>query len=170
MTKAIQPLVLALLVAGAAVAASPARAAEIPLNKSAGFGMTWAKLGHNATYSADEVGCSNCNPYTGDTACSSALPILCVKTEAAPNPGLATDTYNGWIGGQIYLTAPVAGNQIGSVAGANARCAAAFGAGYQIAEFHHPSGGWNWYAYGNVNGATRFWVNIGDQSANCWNP
>lgn len=170
-TKTLRPLLASVLLAlaGLAGTAGAARAADVPIDKSSGFGMTWAKLTHNSTYSADEVGCSGCNAYTGDTACSTALPVLCVKKESAPNPGIATDSYNGWIGGQVYLTAPVAGNQLGSLAGANARCAAAFGPGYQMAEFHHPGGGWNWYAYGNVNGASRFWVSISDTQGNCWN-
>ena len=32
------------------------------------------------------------------------------------------------------------------------------------------SGGWGARGYGNLNIASRFWVYISDQPANCWNP
>jgi hypothetical protein len=37
-----------------------------------------------------------------------------------------------------------------------------------MAEFHHPQGGWNWWARGNVRTDRRFWIAIDDQPANCW--
>lgn len=132
-------------------------------------GMTWAKTSHNATYSTDAVNCSGCNAYSGDTSCAAALPILCVLVDGAPNPGLPSDFYNGWARGFIYLSPSVAGTALGSVANANAICAANFGAGYRMAEFHDGAGGWGWQAYGNVGTASRFWVYINDQPGNCWN-
>ncbi len=132
-------------------------------------GMTWAKTSHNSTHSVDSVSCSGCDPYVGDTSCATSLPVLCVRLDGSPNPGVPVDFYNGWIGGHIHLTPPVAGTSLTSLATANALCASNFGAGYAIGEFHHPGGGWGWQAYGNVNNASRFWVYINDQAANCWN-
>ncbi|HRC85202.1 MAG TPA: flagellar hook-length control protein [Thermoanaerobaculia bacterium] len=147
-----------------------ALASATALLASGGRGMTWAKDLHNSTYSVDHVGCSSCDPYVGDTLCTTALPVLCVRNDASPNPGVATDFYNGWIAGHIHLTPAVLGTSLSSLAAANSLCVSYFGPGYQMAEFHHPAGGWTWYAYGNVNNATRFWVSINDQTANCWNP
>jgi hypothetical protein len=135
-----------------------------------GFGMTWAKSAHETVYSTDKVACGSCNPYTGETACTTALPILCIRQDGSGNPGLVTDYYNGWASGHIHLTPPVAGTALTSLAAANMWCVSTFGTGYRMAEFHDGLGGWGWSAYGNVNGATRFWVYINDQSGNCWNP
>jgi hypothetical protein len=134
-------------------------------------GMTWAKVSHNSTFSTDTVNCAGCDAYHGETSCTTALPILCLYSDGAPNPGLPVGTYNGWAHGFIYLTAPIAGTSIGSLANANALCAANFGTSYRMAEFHHDTGngGWGWQAYGNVSTASRFWVYINDQPANCWN-
>ncbi len=132
-------------------------------------GMTWAKTSHNSTFSTDAVTCAGCNAYTGETSCATALPILCLYADGAPNPGLPASFTNGWARGFIYLTPPVAGTALGSLANANALCAANFGPSYRMAEFHDGAGGWGWQAYGNISTASRFWVYINDQSANCWN-
>jgi hypothetical protein len=133
-------------------------------------GMTWAKIAHTAANGVDHVGCQGCNAYSGDTACSTALPLLCIRPDGAPVPaGVTVDFNDGWIGGNIGLSAPVRGDQLVSLANADLICQNAFGPGYQMAEFHHPSGGWSWSSRGNVDPATRFWVSINDQPANCWN-
>ncbi|HRC85086.1 MAG TPA: sialidase family protein, partial [Thermoanaerobaculia bacterium] len=98
-------------------------------------GMAWLKTSHNATYGADLVGCNGCDPYVGDTSCAASLPILCIKPDGAPNPGLPTDFYNGWIGGNIGLTPPYQGFALSSLANANALCASFFGPGWVMAEF-----------------------------------
>jgi hypothetical protein len=140
-----------------------------PTAAQARNGMTWSKSSHQTTYSTDKVDCAGCNPYTGDISCTTALPILCFKSDGSPNPGLTIDFYNGWKGGHIYLTPPVLGTQLLSVANANSICQSYFGPGYEIAEFHHPGGAWSWSAYGRVATSSRFWVYINDQAANCWN-
>ncbi|HXU31227.1 MAG TPA: flagellar hook-length control protein [Thermoanaerobaculia bacterium] len=132
-------------------------------------GLTWGKGSHNATYSVDTVGCGSCDPYVGDTLCNQSLPILCIRQDASPNPGVATSFYNGWAAGHIHLTPPQVGTSLGSLANADAICTSYFGPGYRMAEFHDGSGGWAWQAYGNVNAAFRFWLYINDQPANCWN-
>lgn len=131
-------------------------------------GMTWMKLSHSPTYSTDAVGCPDCNPYTGDTPCSTQLPILCLRRDVSPNPGLATGSNNGWAGGHISLTQPISGLALEDLANANSLCEAAFGPGYVMGEFHDGGGGWNWNAYGNVKTGTRFWVYINDTAGNCW--
>jgi len=135
-----------------------------------GYGLTWSKLSHETSYSTDKVTCAGCNAYTGDTACTTVLPVLCIKNDSSPNPGLVIDYYNGWAGGHIYQTPAVAGTTLTSLSAADALCASSFGSGYRMAEFHDGAGGWGWSAYGNIAGTSRFWVYINDQNANCWNP
>ena len=68
-----------------------------------------------------------------------------------------------------------------SQADADALCAAQFGSGWRLAEFHDPvregsgengepprHGGWNFYAAGALDTSTRYWVANNDQAANCW--
>ncbi|HXU31228.1 MAG TPA: hypothetical protein VN851_11670, partial [Thermoanaerobaculia bacterium] len=132
-------------------------------------GMTWTKVSHTATYGADKVGCTDCDPYVGNTPCTTALPILCINADGAPNPGIATDPNNGWIGGNLGLTPNQRGDLLLGIANANAICQSSFGTGWVMAEFHHPGGGWRWSSHGDIRDASRFWVYINDQPANCWN-
>jgi hypothetical protein len=141
----------------------------LPVWASGGYGMTWAKFNHNSSNGTDEVGCSGCDAYTGDTDCSNYLPILCYKYDGSSVPsGLTPDFYNGWKYGHIAVTLPVQGTDLTSLSAANQICEDYFGSGYEIAEFHHNLGGWSWWAFGNVRNDYRFWAYINDQSANCW--
>ncbi|HEX4960343.1 MAG TPA: flagellar hook-length control protein [Thermoanaerobaculia bacterium] len=143
---------------------------SVPTWASGGFGMTWVKGSHNSTDGTDLVGCSGCNPYVGDTACSTSLPVLCFKSDGSPTPAdLTPGFYTGWKGGHISTTPPVPGTMLTSLAAANQICVNYLGAGYGIAEFHSPQGGFNWSAYGDVRTDYRFWTYINDQNANCWN-
>lgn len=143
---------------------------SLPALASGGYGMTWAKSGHGASPGVDLVSCANCDPYTGDTACSTALPVLCINKDGSPAPaGLATNFYYGWAQGNIATTLPTPGTALTSLAAADNICTVFFGSGWRMAEFHDGNGGWNWYAYGNVRADTRFWVHVNDQPANCWN-
>ncbi|MDP8211890.1 MAG: hypothetical protein P9X22_01185, partial [Candidatus Zapsychrus exili] len=72
---------------------------------------------------------------------------------------------------------------------ANSICSSQLGAGYKIAEHHDgrwvlgmsttqyygatwpattSRGGWTFWANGNISSASRFWVYINNQDANCW--
>lgn len=112
-------------------------------------GMSWAKEGHNPVLGIDAVGChgggQSCEPRVGDTACGTALPVLCLKLDGSARPNyrihrsggdLPDKFYRGWAGGHIATTAPVAGTALGSAAEADALCATTFGAGWRMAEFH----------------------------------
>ena len=132
-------------------------------------GMTWRKIDHNSSFGADRIDCNGCDAYFGETSCSTYLPVLCINIEGSPNPGISTTFYSGWTGGNIAHTAPVQGTSLGSLANANLLCSAFLGAGWRMAEFHDGGGGWGFWAYGNVNSATRFWTYINDQPSNCWN-
>ncbi len=135
----------------------------------AGNGMTWKKGSHDSTLGTDIVGCAQCDPYVGDTPCSSKLPILCIKQDGSEKPNdLVIDFYCGWASGHIGLTFPVRGDLLTSVNDANLICEYQFGEGYRMAEFHDGNGGWNWNAYGNIDDSTRFWVYNDQTSGNCW--
>lgn len=145
-------------------------------------GMAWVKRAHNGALGTDMVGCVSCNPYAGDTACSSELPLLCIKKNGYADPGVTpSGEYYGWTGAHIASTVPVRGFAIRTVADADAICVAHFGPEWQLAEFHDGNGGWNWHAVGDLG--NRFhtpgrpemdepqmgmWVHINDQDGNCW--
>jgi len=148
-----------------------------------GMGMTWKKQSHHDTLGVDKVGCSGCDAYQGDTSCSTKLPILCLKQDNSPDPGvpilptnasMPDDFYNGWAEGHIGLTLPVRGDALMGVQDANDICRFFVGSDYRIGEHHDGKrqsggyGGWNWYAYGDVNDSSRFWAHVNGQPANCW--
>lgn len=138
-------------------------------------GMTWRLISTNSPTGTIRVGCGNneCDPRQGDTACTTALPILCIKKTGAgfplPLPATVnnTDRYNKWSGGVVGTTSPTV--PPATLAGANSLCAQQFGADWRVSEFHD---GWGWYfqAYGGVGDPShRFWVHINDQpNGRCW--
>ncbi|MFY1686737.1 S8 family peptidase [Plantactinospora sp. WMMB782] len=128
------------------------------------------------------------NPYQGDTPAGTSLPILCLSQYDAPVPaGVTPDQYNGWSGGSMQLSAPVPGIRLSSPAEADRICAASFGGGWKMAEFHdgyyflrppfpglplpprRARSGWNLWGHGTLPADTRFWVHINDQAGNPWN-
>jgi hypothetical protein len=170
-------------------------------------GMTWGVNKYIADLDITRVHCYGqvgpnrgpCDPYQGDTSCSAALPLLCVKVDGSPRPpyalipcpscAMSDEYYNGWAEGSIGLTAPAQGNAFASLADADAYCAAQLGEGYKVAEHHSgryvygmdennfygdtwpantSAGGWGLYAPGQLADTSRFWVDINDQDANCW--
>lgn len=134
-------------------------------------GMTWTKVDHNFAFGTDRFNCSGCNAYQGETLCSEAHQVLCHRPDGSPNPGLPVNGNDGWVGGNIGLSPAIRGDQLLSLANANAVCSNFFGPGWAMAEFHHPLGGWGWSSHGNVQApnGSRFWTYINDQAANCWN-
>lgn len=132
------------------------------------FGMTWRVLERNGSYS--HVGSDALtNPYVGDTNPTASLPILCLNQDnRPPPPGFVFDFYNGWVRGEIRLTAPVMGSSLTSRATADNICASTFGGAYRMGEFHDGGGGWSWWGQGVLSSASRFWVAISDQPANPW--
>jgi hypothetical protein len=142
-------------------------------------GMTWGKYGVDPITGVLQVGCQpidgsgDCNAYHGDTSCTTPLPILCKNPLALPQPATFTvppDSLHQWSGNVVATTPPVAPAtaNLNSRAAVNAYCAAQFGAGWEVAEFHD-GWGWNFTSYGNVGPASRFWVDINDQpDGNCW--
>jgi hypothetical protein len=137
-------------------------------------GLTWELLSTNPKTRTVDVGCrDSCDAYGGDTPCTTALPILCIKKTGKGFPLLVptgvdnSNQYHRWAGGVVQTTRPVA--PPGLLAVADAFCAKEFGVGWRVAEFHD---GWGWHfqaAKGGSDLAPRFWVHINDQpGATCW--
>jgi hypothetical protein len=137
-------------------------------------GLTWQLMATNSPTGTIRVGCGiGCDARYGDTPCTAALPLLCIKKTGVgfplPRPASVNDTspYNRWSGGVVGTTSSTVPPT--TLVGANTLCAKEFGADWRVAEFHD---GWGWYfqAYGGVGDPTkRFWVHINDQpGATCW--
>lgn len=143
-------------------------------------GMTWRLNQRFSAYEVVDVGCGGepgrCDPYVGDTPCTTALPYLCFEPgDAAPPDGLAPgNAYHRWSGGAVRLTpdawAP-ATDGVETFADADAICADAYGEGWRVVRFHD-GWGWNLRAFGDLPEvdarADRFWALIDDQAqGNC---
>lgn len=108
----------------------------------------------------------SCDAYVGDTACSSVLPVLCLRQDGRPAPEWSLR--ENWGEGEIALAPPVPGASFDRQADADAYCRSHLGAGWRLAE-HHDGGGWQLHANGRIAPASRFWVANNDMPANCWN-
>lgn len=142
-------------------------------------GMTWG-LRTPAPESVNgvaHVGCTDkdggkCDPYQGDTVCSTPLPILCHRPMKFQKPAnLKEDRWDKWSGGIIGTTNPMPAPA--TLAQANSECVKEFGPGWRVAEHHdaYPgTSGWVFSAYGNVGTkGKRFWTDIKNQpNGVCW--
>lgn len=151
-----------------------ALALAMQADAQSGKGMTWKFIGTNSPTGTVKVGCAvSCNAYNGDTPCTTALPLLCIKKSGAgfplPLPPSVDNSsqYYRWSGGIIGTTAATV--PPATLAAANALCVQTFGPDWRVAE-HHDGWGWQLQAYGGVGDPTkRFWVHINDQpGATCW--
>ncbi|MER0244079.1 hypothetical protein AAHZ94_19135 [Streptomyces sp. HSW2009] len=143
-----------------------------------GKALTWTFLADGPGGTVQVGGGPLADPYQGDTSTSTALPVLCLKVDGSPVPaGLTPDFYAGWSRGHVAVSNPVRGNRLTSLAVANGVCENTFGKGWRFAEFHDgrygpnlaDTGGWSFWAHGDVPVGTRFWTHINDQPANPWN-
>ncbi|MFV8126972.1 hypothetical protein [Streptomyces syringium] len=171
---------LALGAAALAVAGStmtPTAAAATPSGDANGKAMTWTLLADGPSGTVQVGGGPLSNPYQGDTSTATALPLLCLRIDGRPAPaGITPGFYAGWARGAVAATGPIRGTRLTSRAVADGVCANSFGPGWRMAEFHdgrygpglENSGGWSYWAYGDVPAGTRFWTAINDQPANPW--
>ncbi len=120
------------------------------------------------------------NPYRGDTNCNIPLSLLCINRDFSSPPGTSSrghDYYDGWAGGRLRATVPILGTELTSLGVANQRCESTFGPGWRMVSFHDGAygaqvgeiSGWDLWAYGGLESARRYWINVGDQPANPWN-
>ncbi len=105
---------------------------------------------------------------------------------------MTKEYYRGWTGGEIALTPPILGSDLTSREVADELCRKYCGKGFRMADFHdgkyvkgmdydhffgqkwpgaarRQTGGWYFWAFGDIPDNSRFWVAIGDQNSNCWN-
>jgi len=142
-------------------------------------GMTWGVRDPQpeTVNGVAHVGCHDaaggkCEPYNGDTLCSTPLPILCHNPMQLRKPANLTESqWDRWSGGLIGTTNPMAAPS--TLADANAECVKEFGDGWRVAEHHdaYPgTSGWAFSAYGNVGTkGKRFWTDIKNQpNGICW--
>ncbi|MEV5508080.1 flagellar hook-length control protein [Streptomyces orinoci] len=164
--------------AATALLAAPAGAAPAqPAGPGTHAGLTWGKMADGPDGTV-QVGTGNSgNPYQGDTPASAVLPVLCLNVDGSPVPdGITPGFYAGWAQGTVAASRPVRGSRLNSLTAANSVCQAQFGAGWRIAEFHDghfgpdlaSTGGWSFWAYGDLPAGTRMWTYINDQRANPW--
>ncbi len=133
-------------------------------------GMTWSLRNTHASGAIRIGGDSQSNPSSGDTQCSTQLPLLCIKMEGIPKPNTLTtpSRYHQWTGGRVEASTPVAACQFDKLQNANDQCEAEFGPEWRVAEFHDGQGHSLW-AYGNLNPLpARYWTDINDKNSNCW--
>jgi hypothetical protein len=174
-------LAAAALVLGGLSGAGSAQAAPGGVEGSAQVathaGMTWVVRVQQPVGLVNVGADSQTNAYTGDTAATASLPILCLYVDNSPvPPEITPDFYNGWARGWVGLTPAVSGTRLTSRAVANGICVTSFGAGWRMAEHHDGyygdpprQGGWHFWAHGVIPSGTRFWAAIDDQAANPWN-
>jgi hypothetical protein len=112
-------------------------------------------------------GAGSCDPYVGDTACVRRLPLLCRRDAQAALGGLGNPA-------QLGAAPPVRGDAMSSEKAASGLCEAALGPGWRVARFHDEPSGWRQQAQRHASlgeaGEGRYWVAIGDQPGNCWDP
>lgn len=113
-----------------------------------------------------------CDPYVGDTPCSAALPVACLRPGDLPPPvdSDGSSLTLAWSGGTIAVTEPVAGERFRSVRDVETFCARHFGADWRVASIN--DGMRNQSVSGKGDAQTilgRVWVDIADQPhATCW--
>ena len=149
-------------------------------------GMTWVKLRHDRRSGEDTVGCKGCDTSRGDTSCTEARPILCLRVDHSPSRAYNPPGWpSGWAQGHVGLTTPVLGTAL-SLGAADAQCAATFGKGFRMAmssdgenDGHGNDENVVWAAVGNLDdrydlstpaydATRRFWVYNPRRPANCW--
>ena len=109
-----------------------------------------------------------CDVIEGDTACQTALPLLCFKDLNLPTP-LHIAEPETWAGGLLALTDPVKGERFRTEVQAHKYCANAFGKDWRVVSYHDgPDKGFQSYGR-NANAKKRAWINIQSApKATCW--
>ena len=152
---------------------------DVPALTCDGEGMTFLQYKQPSAEGTIMVSCGDvngdCDPWEGDTACTEARPVLCLKWTGESAPAGETP----WFAGTTDITAPVQGCALTSLAVANALCEETFGPDWRMAEFHDggagdagaitPTGNTALAAYGSWTTSMRLWVFINDQpGGNCF--
>jgi hypothetical protein len=120
---------------------------------------------------SSDVTQSSCGPFSGDTACSAALPIACYKTGTAPIPTSIADSKmpaGSYVGGQVKLSQPTPADRFATRIAADAYCAEQFGQAWRVLRYGEGSGSMV-ISNSQISARTRAWVDITDQPlGRCW--
>lgn len=147
--------------------------------REAGLTLVAVSLEANPRHKMVNLSCSGggasqrlCNPYVGDTACGTALPVACFRDGGVPRPAWLAQAghASGWSGGEVAFTPARKASEFRSIAEVDRSCAARFGAGWRTATFHDGGRGGSFNAYGRHSGPPqRVWIDIkGQPYATCW--
>jgi hypothetical protein len=130
-------------------------------------------LGPDVSYlaCAKDMTQSFCDPYSGDTPCSTALPLACYKegnNSIPQNFTVSGYSDSSFVGGEVKPSAPVTGNQFKTRIEADAFCASQFGTGWRILSYQDGNGGYV-SSRSRIAPKTRLWIDIKDQPrGRCW--
>lgn len=110
-----------------------------------------------------------CDPHAGDSLCSTEVPLGCYREGNAPPMKTHQGAFqNNFVGGDINITEPVAGDQFNTLSEASDYCIKSFGSDWRVLSFHE-GGGSAILAHGDLPPKTRMWVDVKDKpDANCW--
>lgn len=117
-----------------------------------------------------DPGQSGCDPFSGDTLCTTALPLACYKPGNRPMPDIMKqsslgDSFNG---GQVRLTEPVVAASFKTRLEADAFCSRQFGDGTRVLQYADGTAA-AVVSMSPIPIRTRVWVDIGDQPrGRCW--
>lgn len=120
-----------------------------------------------------------CDAVRGDTVCTRALPVLCVKLpERRARAPVVVEANTGRVtasqaapGPLLGASPALRGESLASQQSGTQACEQALGAGWRMASLHD-SASWGPQAQRHDSLARpsgRFWVATADQPANCWN-
>ncbi len=120
-----------------------------------------------------------CDAERGDTACSRALPVLCInEPQRRPRTPAVVDANNGRLtpppvgeGPQLGASPALRGDSLASQHSGTQACVRALGSGWRMLSYQD-SVAWTTapHRHASLAQATgRFWVAVGDAPGNCWN-
>lgn len=110
-----------------------------------------------------------CDPFKGDTPCTTALPVACHRDRGEPVPVKYRRSSN-WSGGEMAFTTPTPASRFRTVGEVDAFCRAQFGQDWRIVRYHEGGIGGELLARSRTRApSSRVWVDIQDQPyATCW--
>lgn len=113
-----------------------------------------------------------CDPYAGDTSCTTRMPVACIRPVAAPIPQPLKRHFASslWSGGRLAFTEPTPGSRFATIGDVDAFCASRFGVDWRAAELHDGTHNTGIAGFGDpASVPDRAWVDIiGQPYATCW--
>lgn len=114
---------------------------------------------------------SHCGPYSGDTLCTTQLPVACYKDGSSLKPdNLSKAGLNdaAFVGGEVRPSISVAASQFRTRGAADAFCVSQFGIGWRVLSYQEGGGGVV-ISRSTIAPRTRLWIDIADQPrGRCW--